>query len=249
MYSVNQLKKLANQKIQNIRSYLRKIRLRLCIDPKKVNHLKPTINCKKRWYGSSYGGFFVNPDLLNEDSIVYSFGIGKDISFDRKIISKHKCQVFGFDPTPKSIEYIRSLSKEPLFSFYDFGISTQTGIEKFFLPKNEKAVSGSLTLSKFVSEEKLIKVEMKSFDDISKKLGHQHIDVVKMDIEGAEYEVLETLISTKVTIHQLLVEFHDRFYPGEIKSKRITELLNKNGFEIFGASSNYEEISFINTKI
>lgn len=249
MYSINQLKVFINQKRQNIHAYLRKVKMRLSIDPEEVNHLKPTIYFKKKWYGNSYGGFFVIPDLLNEDSVVYSFGIGKDISFDRKLMSKHNCRVYGFDPTPKSIEYIQSLPKDRLFSFYDYGISTKTGIEKFFLPKNERAVSASISLNQFVNEEKYIKVKMKSFADITKDLGHKIIDVVKMDIEGAEYEVLETLLDTKVAINQLLIEFHDRFYPGEIKSRRITELLNKQGFEIFGASLNYEEISFINTKI
>lgn len=246
MYSVNQFKILVNQRRQNINSYLRKAKMRLFIDPKKVNHLKPTINCTKKWYGSSYGGFYVNPDLINEDSIVYSFGIGKDISFDRKIISKHKCKVFGFDPTPKSIDYINSLPKERLFSFYDFGISAKTGIKKFYLPKARRAVSGSLVLNQFVSEKEYIEVKMKSFNDITKELGHKQIDIIKMDIEGTEYEVLETLFDTPVTIKQILVEFHDRNYPEEIKSKRIVEYLRKKGYEIYGSSLNYEEISFIN---
>lgn len=249
MYSVNRLKTLFNENRQNLISYLRKVKMRLAIDHERINHLKPTIKCNKKWYGNSYGGFYLNPDLINENSIVYSFGIGKDISFDLKVISKHKCKVFGFDPTPKSINYINSLAIDERFLFYPFGISTKTGIEKFFLPKDSRGVSASLVLNQFVNEKECIEVNMKSFFDISNELGHQHIDVVKIDIEGAEYEVLETLLNSKVTIKQLLVEFHDRFYPHEIKSKSITELLNQNGFEIYASSLNYEEISFVNTKI
>ncbi len=249
MYSAKQLKKIVSEKKENFYYYRRKVRMRFSIDSKKIDHLKPTIKCKKKWYGNSYGGFYVNPHLIDKHSIVYSFGIGKDISFDRKIISRHKCKVFGFDPTPTSIDYINSLPIEPLFAFYGYGISTKTGIEKFYLPEEGKGISGSLLLNQFVSDKGYIEVKMKSFDDISNELGHQHVDIVKMDIEGAEYEVLETLMNSKVTIKQLLVEFHDRFYPEEIKSKQITELLNKNGFEVFASSLNYEEISFINTKI
>lgn len=223
--------------------------MRLRQDPTTIDHLKPTINCRKKWYGSSYGGFFVNPNLITKESVVYSFGIGKDISFDRKIMANHHCKVYGFDPTPKSIDYIASLPKQDLFLFYEFGISKETGLVKFFLPKNKRAVSASLNLSEFVDEQNYIDVEMKSLEDITKELGHTHIDVLKMDIEGTEYEVLESLVNANITIDQLLIEFHDRFYPGEIKSKRMTEFLNKNGFEIFAASLNYEEISFINTKI
>ena len=35
--------------------------------------------------GTNYGGWYINNNIeLNEDSIVYSAGIGEDISFDLK---------------------------------------------------------------------------------------------------------------------------------------------------------------------
>ena len=37
----------------------------------------------KEWYGNGYGGFYVDPSLVPENAIVYSFGIGEDISFDK----------------------------------------------------------------------------------------------------------------------------------------------------------------------
>ena len=52
-------------------------------------HLKRSINCEHEWYGSEYGGFYVCPSLLNSQSVVYSFGVGEDISFDKSIIEKH----------------------------------------------------------------------------------------------------------------------------------------------------------------
>ncbi len=249
MYLVGKLMQIINEKRQNIRSFFRKIWLRLSMDKQNVFHLKKTFRCKKKWYGSSYGGFYVNPNLLNESSIVYSFGIGKDISFDRTIIKKHRCKVYGFDPTPKSIEYVKTNNRNSLFLFNDYGISRRTGVEIFFLPKDERGVSGSMSMNQSVSEEKTIHVKVKSFEDIAKEFGHHHIDVVKMDIEGSEYDVLETLLDSKVSITQLLVEFHDRCYEGEIKSKKITKLLFKNGFEIFATSINFEEISFINVEL
>jgi len=249
MYLVKKLKLFINEKRQNLVSYTRKVKMRLTINTKQFEHLKPTYNCSKEWYGNSYGGFYVNPDLLNENSIVYSFGIGKDISFDKKIMSAHKCKVFGFDPTPKSIDYISSISKDRLFSFYPYGISTKTGVEKFYLPINNRAVSASLISNSHISSKNYIEVNMKNFNDISKQFNHKYIDIIKMDIEGAEYEVLETLINSEITIKQILVEFHDRLFYVELKSKKTTQLLYKHGFEIFASSFNYEEISFINTKI
>jgi len=40
------------------------------------------IDCQKEYYGTEYGGYWVSPDTITKDSIVYSFGVGEDISFD-----------------------------------------------------------------------------------------------------------------------------------------------------------------------
>ncbi|GIS18490.1 MAG: hypothetical protein CM15mP120_04060 [Pseudomonadota bacterium] len=39
-------------------------------------------------------------------------------------------------------------------------------------------------------------------------LGHDHLDVLKMDIEGAEYAVLDDMLQSNILPDQLLVEFH-----------------------------------------
>jgi hypothetical protein len=80
------------------------------------------------------------------------------------------------------------------------------------------------------------------------KLGHEKIDLMKMDIEGAEYEVIEDIIQSPVPILQLLIEFHHRFpYLGVRKSKEAISRLNQAGFKIFHVSPSGEEISFIKT--
>ncbi|HOW26386.1 MAG TPA: hypothetical protein PK711_12035 [Bacteroidales bacterium] len=144
--------------IYNIREQINSIRLHLIhsrrknrigqqIDPEKIAHLEKRIECKSRWYGNSYGGFYIIPGLLNESSIIYSIGIGKDISFDKACIKKHNCTVFAFDPTPKSIEWIRKQKVNGKFHFFDYGISpSQSGHHDFFLPANPRAVSGSILI-------------------------------------------------------------------------------------------------------
>lgn len=212
----------------------------------KYSHLKIGINCKYLWYGNSYGGFYVCPEVLDENAIVYSFGIGEDISFDKAIIEKYSCKVFGFDPTPKSISWIANQKTHPNFHFYGFGLDSKSGFVDFYLPNNDDHVSGSLLKQKNVSELKKVSVEMKSFEDIIEKLGHKNIDVLKMDIEGSEYEVLDSILASKVSITQILIEFHERFFAdGKDKTIEIINKMKKNGYEIFGISDSFEEVSFI----
>lgn len=220
-----------------------------CINPIKFSHIKLGVKCESKWYGNDYGGFYLNPNLINKKSIVYSFGIGEDISFDAALIHAHQCHVFGFDPTPKSIHWCEEQDLPKSFQFYDFGIAEKTGTAKFHLPINTEHVSGSLVLQNSLSEENTVEVKMKSFLDTLDILKHQKIDVLKMDIEGSEYDVIESILAAGIQIDQMAIEFHERFFEnGKEKSQQLIEKMKRSGYEIFAISDSYEEISFIRTK-
>ena len=205
------------------------------------------VKVKKRWYGNQYGGFFASPLFINNNSIVYSFGIGEDISFDLEIINKHNSTVFGFDPTPKSIKWIANQKLTNRFSFFEYGIADKTGLVDFYLPKNEENVSGSFVNQININPDSKIQVQMKSFYDLTIELGHEYINIVKMDIEGAEYMVLENLLKSGIRIDQILIEFHDRFFPnGKQMTINSIKLLEDHGYVLFGISDSLEELSFIN---
>jgi FkbM family methyltransferase len=217
----------------------------------QVNHIKKTANLHKKWYGNQYGGFYVYPKFLNQNSIIYSFGIGEDISFDISVIENHNCHVFGFDPTPKSIKWVKQHQSLPSkFIFFEYGIADKSGMIDFYLPKNIEHVSGSFIKQDNVDDKQKVLVEMKSWEDIVNTLGHSQIDVLKMDIEGAEYNILDSFLESSVPIIQILIEFHDRLFDdGKIKSINAIKKLKNHGYEIFGISDSFEEVSFIKKTI
>lgn len=204
---------------------------------------------RKQWYGNGYGGFYVDPTLVPDNAIVYSFGIGEDISFDKAIIEKHGSKVYGFDPTPKSINYIKNNNTPELFYFHPFGIGEKTGTVTFNLPKNKEHVSGSVYGHKLVDESNAVEVLLKEFKDIVSDLGHRHIDVLKMDIEGSEYAVMEGILNSGIPIKQILVETHERFFDdGLEKGKKFFKQLHDHGYRIFAISDTYQEISLVKTQ-
>lgn len=90
---------------------------------------------------------------------------------------------------------------------------------------------------------------MKSLEDIVNSLGHKQIDVLKMDIEGAEYNIIDSVLESSVQINQILIEFHDRLFDdGKIKTMNAIKKLKDRGYEIFAVSDSFEEVSFINYK-
>lgn len=216
----------------------------------KWKYFRETAICKKKWYGNNYGGLYLCPDFLNSKSVVYSFGIGEDISFENNVIKEHNCFVYSFDPTPKSIIWMKKQKLNKKHSFHPYGIGIETGNVDFFLPNNKKHTSGSYVLQTNVSKKNKIKVDLKSLLDIKDLLDHKKINVLKMDVEGAEYEILLSLNFKVLDIDQIVVEFHNRMFDaGTQMSKEVINKLKLNGFEIFGVSDTFEEISFININL
>lgn len=203
------------------------------------------IEIPRKRFGSAYGGWTVCPLNLNKDAIIYSLGIGEDITFDLAIIEKFRCQVFAFDPTPRSIEWLKLQNLPPQFSWHKIGVACYDGKAKFFPPENPAHISHTL-LNRPQTTDKAIAVEVNRLPTLLKRFGHTHIDILKMDIEGAEYEVIGDLLSTGIKPTQILVEFHHFFDNISVfKTIHTTLRLYLSGYRIFALSKSGHEYSFI----
>ncbi|NLK71692.1 MAG: FkbM family methyltransferase [Clostridiales bacterium] len=213
------------------------------------NHLKlphkPEVICKKVRHGSIYAGYSICTDNLNPNCIVYSFGVGEDISFDLSIIESYGVHVYAFDPTPKSIAWIRNQILPENYHFLPYGIADYDGYANFNPPANPLHVSHTM-LDRPSTADKAIKVEVHTLSTIKKMLGHSNIDVAKMDIEGAEYAVLENILESDINVNQYLIEFHHRFENVGVRAtQKAIKLLRNKGYKIFDVSPTFEEYSFI----
>jgi len=196
-------------------------------------------------HGTAYGGWTIDPAGVDSDSIVYSFGVGDDISFDLSLIETFGCHVFAFDPTPKSIAWIDKQVLPPHFHFHGYGIAAHDGEAVFSPPLNPEHISYSL-LTRPETMDAAVKAPVYRLQTIMNCLGHSHIDILKMDIEGAEYDVIEQLVASTLEIRQLLVEFHHRFAAvGWQPTKTAVELLDQGGYKTFHISPSGEEFSFL----
>lgn len=204
--------------------------------------LCPTAFCG----GGAYGGWTLCPDGLSPRSLMYSFGVGEDASFDLQAISRYGLQVYAFDPTPRSIEWVRRQDWPAEFNFYPIGVAARNGTITFRPPENPDHVSHTI-LERPGTDDPAIQVEMKRLGTIADMLGHEHIDILKMDIEGAEYEVVQDIAQTAgLDFGQILIEFHHFFPNVSIEHTcSAVDTLNACGYEIFHVSSNGKEYSFI----
>ncbi|MDD6210994.1 MAG: FkbM family methyltransferase [Bacteroidales bacterium] len=213
-------------------------------------YYKPQVKRNAGWIGSEACGFYVVPDNLTSASVVYSFGVGIDISFDEELIRRFSCKVYAFDPTPKSKLFVEGTQHSDRFCFFDCGLMDYDGNIKFYLPDNPEYVSCT-TFNRWGYDEELrkpIEVPVKRLSTIMSELGHDRIDLLKMDIEGSEYCVIDDILKSQIPVKQLLVEFHHRFPNiGIKKTKDIILKLNNAGYRIAAISDSKEEYTFIKT--
>lgn len=210
---------------------------------------RPRVQVRRAWerLGTEYGGYAVCPDGLGSGSIVYSFGVGEDISFDLELISKWGAEVFAFDPTPRSIAWVRSQELPPGFHFYGYGVSNGDGAIPLYTHEDPTFVSCSM-LRHSRTTDKAVVAEVRRVSTIQKMLSHARIDVLKLDIEGAEYCVIKDVLASGVDVGQILVEFHDRLLGGGHKwTRRAVSALNAHRYRVFCISEDATNVSFVRT--
>jgi hypothetical protein len=58
-------------------------------------------------------GYFIDYSLLRETAVVYSVGVGSDISFDLSVLHAcHGCHVHAFDNTPVANQFVAKMLPE-----------------------------------------------------------------------------------------------------------------------------------------
>lgn len=198
------------------------------------------------YFGGPINGWGICANSLHSGSIVYSCGVGADTTFDEAIIDRFGCTVFGFDPTPGAAEHVKH-RKIDRFRLVTYGIGGTTRDETFYMPKVAEHVSGSVMRSDHLADEGY-PVQLKCIKEIMTELGHQRVDVLKLDIEGTEYEVVDHMVQEKLgdRIDQLLIEFHHRFSSiGIQKTRDAMAQIRQMGFLRAWTSDNGTECLFI----
>ena len=182
--------------------------------------------------GTIYGGWDIPINIkLDKNSIVYSGGVGEDMSFDLKLNDKFNCNIILIDPTLKAIkhleevknyynnrskftgniqfDYIKHISGlNPTFNKFTYinkGLHNKKDTLKFYKQTNHAYVSQSLIPNMFGQD--YYEVEVDTIKNIMSELAHTKIDLLKLDIEGSEIDVLEKMLDDKIFPKYLCVEF------------------------------------------
>jgi FkbM family methyltransferase len=205
--------------------------------------LRPELRLATSRIGSAYGGWAVAVEPLHKTNpTVLSFGLGDDISFDEEIIRRYGGCVYGFDPTPQSLNWIAAHGTSPNMKVLPIGIADFDGRQRFSLPANDNRGNFSAK----ATDTNAVTCDVMRYRSILAMLKLQHVDILKLDVEGSEYDVIPDIVTSSVLPVQLLIEFHHRLHDIRVEeTRRAVNMIKQAGFSLFAVSPSGQELSFI----
>ncbi len=167
---------------------------------------RPPDNLELKRFGTDYGGWTIPINVLNEDSVCYCAGVGVDASFDFALLDEFGCSVFSFDPTPKAIAYMgRTEYDRSKLRFLPIGVLDKDVERSFYAPANDKQVSCSVF--DLHGRGQQFTARCQKLSSIMRQLGHDHIDLLKLDVEGAWRSIIPNIVEEGISMSILCVEF------------------------------------------
>jgi FkbM family methyltransferase len=144
--------------------------------------------------GSPGGGWWVPGDVLAPGNVAYCAGAGEDISFDLEL-HRRGLDVVTIDPTPRAGAHVRAVAPgDHRFHFVPVGLWHERTELTFYAPHDPRDVSHSVLNLQHTRQDRAFIATVDTLSGIMAGQGHDHIDLLKVDIEGAESSVLPDLL-------------------------------------------------------
>lgn len=163
---------------------------------------------------------------IEEGDVVVDIGFNYGI-FSLGALYKGASKIYGLEPNKHVYNIVKELYPEQdKVQIYNFAISDKNEILQFKVGNNTLASSIAGDVSDFKES---YDVQCLNFYDFLKFHDIKHIDFLKVDCEGTEYEIFNTIPDEYFkTIKKIHVEFH--FNEGN-KVLQLIDKLERNGFE------------------
>ena len=185
-----------------------------------MNEIKIKPGNDTEWYQKNGDNtYWINHDL-NENSIVIDIGASVG-NWTHKIFNKYNSYIYVFEPTDNIDDIINNNKIKKIKS----AAYSKNGTELFGINYNEPSI---------LKNDNQIEVNVIDINNFI--LSLDYIDLIKINIEGGEYHLLEYILSNKDVLKKIksfLIQFHlIENINVEIKYDNIVNLLINNNFKL-----------------
>ena len=204
--------------------------LKLILEGRSVAEIKYRISQKirvRKWRKMALNEELLFQFDLANGSTIFDVG-GHKGEWARKIATRYDCTLYIFETVEEFVNYIKDIFQNNLkVQVFPFGLAGHT----------REAVISKLEFSSSVFREGKEKerIELKDVVAVMKEIPIKDIQLMKINIEGGEYELLERLVETGDInrIDNLLVQFHSFVPNAKSRMQEIKQQLMKTHSPVF----------------
>lgn len=138
-------------------------------------------------------------------------------------------KIFAFEPHPTNFENLKrglQLNQIKNIKVFNLAVSSESNTNvKIHLHENNTSAS---SVFRFLPHDPFVEVKTISLDDIISDNEISHIDFLKIDCEGSEFDILENsklFKDNKIIIENMFIEFH-RFME-KLQGKNVQNTISK----------------------
>jgi FkbM family methyltransferase len=213
-------------------AYLRPAKVRGALRRRWFEHQLPRLDLHAApglsSLGSAYGGWTIPAELLGASPLCYCVGAGGDVSFDLALIERCDATVRAFDAVAEYVAQAgEQAGEEPRFSVRQAAIASSDGPLRMQLTHDHS--SRSVSPAGLYDSHDFVELPGRTIASLMAELGDERIDLLKLDIEGGEYEVIPTLDLRALGVGIFATQLH---HNGSVKDARaIVARLRRDGYE------------------
>ncbi len=181
---------------------------------------------------------------LNSLSVVFDVG-GYMGDYSEAIFKNYGCKIYLFEPIPSFYKVcVERFRDNPSVICLNYGLSSKTAFVNIGI--NDDA-------SSFIHFRRGIKTQqahLKSIDDVFSDLNIKQVDLIKINIEGGEYDLLPAIIDLGLikNFKYIQVQFHSFIKGAERKRDLIRNALRKTHYEMWSYEFVWESWSVLNER-
>ena len=196
-----------------------------------------TFDLSNEYHATKYRNMVVErfPDLMLVGNSGRVIDLGANIGHFTHACRKMGFEVIAVEPHPQALQKLyRRFGHDEGVQIIAAAIGSENGISLLHLHNDHKkdpiqtSISASTISDKFETTNTAVEVETVTLEQIL--ASAQSVAILKVDIEGAEFEIIPQIIQSEEHIDRLLLETHMRFMKNSVHhsnySERITNLEN-----------------------
>lgn len=178
--------------------------------------------------GGHYGRWRLPVSLIDDSWVCYMVGAGGNIRVDIELATRYGATVRTFDAVDSYVaSAVREADGLARISVHEAAIAAADGPIRMQLMHDPQ--SSSVSAASLYDSDRFVELPGRTMQSLMDELGDERVDLLKLDIEGSEYEVMPTIDLRAMGVKVFATQLH---HTAPVRrAKALVALLARQGYE------------------